>query len=313
MNEENKGGSKNKWSRIFRKKWFFPAVYLTIAALLLAVVVWYQNLDNQIPEVENDQIDQQDITGDYIPTPNDDDAETVMEQQEVILMPVTDQEQAEIVTKFYDYDAEQQDKENALVHHNNRFYQSTGVDIAAANGETFDVVAALSGTVLEVKEDPLLGNVVVMSHENEVETYYASLGEVVVEAGAEVKQGEQIGTAGNNIFGKESGTHVYFQLDKSGKEVNPEEYFNQPVSKLDSAAEGVMEEGSESSEETESVEDPEATEETDESVTEDESSEESSEENSEESPEENSDENTDEEDENTNEETTNSSDASESA
>ena len=310
MNEENKGGSKNKLTRIFRKKWFFPAVYLTIAALLLAVVVWYQNLDNQIPEAELDE--QQDITGDYIPQPTDDNAEPVMEQQEVILMPVTDQEQAEIVTKFYDYDAEQQDKENALVHHNNRFYQSTGVDIAAANGETFDVVAALSGTVVEVKEDPLLGNVVVMSHPNEVETYYASLGEVLVEAGAEVKQGEQIGTAGNNIFGKENGTHVYFQLDKNGKEVNPEEYFNQPVSKLDSAIEGETEEGSEASENSDPAEDAEATDEAgtneenadEESNVEDENADEESD-----ADKENTDEKTDAEDGNTDEETANPSDA----
>ncbi|PAV31340.1 stage II sporulation protein [Virgibacillus profundi] len=261
MNEENKGGSKNKWTRIFRKKWFFPAVYLTIAALLLAVVVWYQNLDNQIPEADNDS-EQLENTGDYIPTPNDEDAEPVVEQQEVILMPVTDQDQAEIVTKFYDYDAEQEDKENALVLHNNRYYQSTGVDIAAADGETFDVVSALSGTVTEVKEDPLLGNVVIMSHENDVKTYYASLGEVLVKTGAEVMQGEQIGTAGNNIFGKDSGTHVYFQLDKDGKEVNPEEFFNQSVSTLDSVTDEQAEEESEASEESGTVEeDSEASEE----------------------------------------------------
>jgi len=233
MNEEFKGGPKNKWSRIYRKKWFFPAVYLTIAALLLGGVVWYQNSTSQ-----PDATDTQDQTAEnYNPVPNDEAAEPVLDQQELIQMPVQEQDQAEIVTKFFDYNAEQEDRENALVLYNNRFYQSTGVDIAAANAETFDVVAALSGTVEEVKEDPLLGNVVVLSHGDDVKTYYASLGEVSVTAGSEIGQGEKVGTAGKNLFGKDSGTHVHFEIRKDGKEVNPESYFNQPVSSLQEASE----------------------------------------------------------------------------
>ncbi|APC49727.1 M23 family metallopeptidase [Virgibacillus halodenitrificans] len=253
MNEENKGTPKNKWSNIFRKKWFFPALYLTIAAVLLSVVVWYQNLDNQIPDAQ-DQIDNQEEG--FSPNPNDEDAQPVMDQQEVIEMPVTNQDQAEIVTKFFDYNAEQKDQESALVLYNNRYYQSKGVDIASANDETFEVVAALSGTITEVKEDPLLGNVVVLSHDNDVMTYYASLGEVKVKAGEKIKQGDLLGTAGKNLFGKDSGTHVYFELRKDGKEVNPETYFNQPVSKLENITEEVAEEdkAEDQSEQTEATE-----------------------------------------------------------
>ncbi|RDW22245.1 stage II sporulation protein [Oceanobacillus arenosus] len=258
MNEENKGTPKNKWSRIFRKKWFFPALYLTIAALLLSAVVWYQNLENQIPNATDIQNKQD--SDDYQPTPSEDDAEPVLEQQEVIKMPVADQEQAEIVTKFFDYNAEQVDRENALILHNNRFYQSTGVDIASADDETFNVVASLSGTVTEVKEDPLLGNVVILSHENDVTTYYSSLENVVVAAGDKVKQGDEVGTAGKSIFGKDNGTHVHFEIRKDGKEVNPETYFNQSVSSLnDSLTE-------EAAENPESVKDEEATNDTEEPI-----------------------------------------------
>ncbi|MFD1852157.1 M23 family metallopeptidase [Oceanobacillus bengalensis] len=251
MNEENKGTPKNKWSRIFRKKWFFPALYLSIAALLLAGVVWYQNLDNQAQDATEQTEDEQ-LAEDYVPTPNDEDAEPVLEQQETIQLPVTDLDQSEIVTKFYDYNASQEDQEAALVFYNNRYYQSTGVDIASANDETFDVVASLSGTVQEVKEDPLLGNVVTLTHPNEVMTHYASLGEVTVTAGDDVKQGDKLGTAGKNIFGKDNGTHVHFEIRKDGKEVNPESYFNQPVSNLDNEL------GEEVSEDSEQAEDQES-------------------------------------------------------
>lgn len=249
MKEENKAPKKG-WQGIFRKKWFFPAVYLTIAALLLAAVVWYQNLDNQLPEAGDDQK----LGENYQPNPHDQDAEPVIDSQEVIKMPVAEQEQAEIVTKFFDYEASQEDQESALILHNNRYYQSTGVDIVYPNGEAFDVLASLSGSVMEVKEDPLLGNVVILSHENDVTTYYASLGEVKVKAGDEVKQGDVIGTAGENIFGQNHGTHVHFEIRKADTVFNPEDYFNQPVSKLEeSKSEDVSDEQDTSSINSEEV------------------------------------------------------------
>ncbi|WP_010531601.1 M23 family metallopeptidase [Lentibacillus jeotgali] len=227
MKEENNGTPKNKWSRIFRKKWFFPAVYLTVAALLLSLVVWYQNLGNQIDQ------SQEENTEEYAPVEHDEEAQPVMDQQEVIQTPVESMDQAEIVTKYYDYNADQEAQENAIVVFNDRYYQSTGIDIASADGETFDVLASLSGTVSEVKEDPMLGNVVTLKHANGVTTHYASLGDVEVSADQEINQGDTIGTAGENLFGKDNGTHLHFEIRKDGEDVNPEDFFNQPLSALD--------------------------------------------------------------------------------
>ncbi|WP_077623426.1 M23 family metallopeptidase [Sediminibacillus massiliensis] len=233
MREEN--NVSKSWKRIFRKKWFFPALYLTIAALLLTGVLWYQNLDNQVPEAtENQDVENQDISGDNLGM--DEEAQPVLEQQEVVKMPVQEEDQAEIVTKFYDYSADSEDQEKALVLYNNKYYQSTGVDIASSDGESFEVTASLSGTVTEVKEDPLLGNVVKVAHANEVSTYYASLEEVLVEAGAKIQQGDAIGTAGKNLFGQASGTHVHFELRQGDKPVNPEKFFNQTVTKIEETA-----------------------------------------------------------------------------
>src|SRR5690625_7483257 len=91
----------------------------------------------------------------------------------------------------------------------------------------------LSGNVMEIKEDPLLGNVVIMEHGGDITTYYASLGEIEVTSGAKVKQGDKIGTAGKNLFGQESGTHVHFEIRKGDMEVNPEDFFNEPLSVLE--------------------------------------------------------------------------------
>lgn len=234
MKEEKHGTSKNKWSRIFQKKWFFPALYLAIAALLITGVVWYQSVENQTVDESQEDTQVTDVERNDL---FDEEAEPVMDQQEIILMPVRNPEQTEIVTKFYDYNADQEDQEKGLILYNNRYYQSTGIDIVGPDGEPFEVLASLSGTVVEVKEDPLLGHVVSVEHDHDVMTYYASLADVVVKAGDEIKQGEVIGTAGKNIFGKDNGNHVHFEIRKNGHSVNPEAFFNQPVSKLDGIAE----------------------------------------------------------------------------
>src|SRR5699024_8615216 len=252
--KEFPNGSKKKWTRIFKKKWFFPALYIAIVAFLLTGVVWYQNAQSNMLE----GMDEIDETDSFDSSPFDEEAESVLQQQEVIKMPVSDEVQTEIVTKFYDYNGEQEDQEKGLTLYNNRYYQSTGVDIASSEGETFDVVASLSGTVTEVKEDPLLGNVVVMSHGDEITTYYASLGEVAVEPGAEVNQGDQLGTAGKNLFSEESGIHVHFEIRKGETEVNPEDFFNEPLTKL---VDFTIEEPNEPEAEDENSEEPEPTEE----------------------------------------------------
>src|SRR5690625_3209170 len=221
--------SKNKWTRIFKKKWVFPALYIMIAAFLLTAVLWYQNLERKLSEGMEDLNQSEN----YNPDPYDEDAESVLQQTEIIKMPVTEDVQTEIVTKFFDYSADQEDQEKGLNLYNNRYYQSKGIDIASVDGDTFDVVASLSGTVKEVKEDPLLGNVVIMEHGEDVTTYYASLGEIEVTSGEKVNQGGKIGTAGKNLFGQESGTHVHFEIRKGDTEVNPEDFFNEPLSKLE--------------------------------------------------------------------------------
>lgn len=230
--EENKNVSKNSWKRIFKKRWFFPAVYLAVAALLLTGVLWYQNAANQGPDLAEDMENQLDDLSNDQEAQDEEDATTVMQQQEVLEMPVSEDLQVEIVTKFYDYGADAEEQEQALISHQNKFYQSDGIAISTADHEAFDVTASLSGTVTEVKQDPLLGNVVKMEHEHGVSTYYASLDEVFAEEGKEVKQGETIGTAGQNTLGQDNGVHVHFEVRKDGTPVNPEHFINQPINKI---------------------------------------------------------------------------------
>lgn len=229
MKENFQDESKNNWRGLFKKKWFFPTLYLAIAALLLIAVIWYQAVDNKL----SDGVDPEQLADHYGQDLFDEEAEAVLQQKEIIKMPIRDEMNAEIVTKFYDYDGEKETQESGLILYNNRYYQSTGIDIASADGEEFDVIASMSGTVEDVKEDPLLGNIVVISHDNDIKTYYSSLSDVKAKAGDEIKQGEAIGVAGKSLFNQESGTHVHFEIRKNDVEVNPEMFFNESLTVLE--------------------------------------------------------------------------------
>lgn len=229
MKDNFQDESKNGWHRLVKQKWFFPTLYLAIAALLLIAVIWYQTIENNL----SDGADPDELVDNYTGDMFDEEAEAVLQQKEIIKMPIQDEVHAEIVTKFYDYDGEKEEQESGLILYNNRYYQSTGVGIATAEGEEFDVIAALSGTIEEVKEDPLLGNVITVSHDNDIKTFYSSLSEISVKAGDEVKQGDVVGVAGKSLFNQDSGTHVHFEIRKDDVEVNPEQFFNEPVSLLE--------------------------------------------------------------------------------
>ncbi|QAS54666.1 stage II sporulation protein SpoIIQ [Halobacillus litoralis] len=232
MKEEGKKSvTKLKFKRLMRKKWLYPALYLSVAALVLVGVFWYQqgasDLEDQIAEQP-----QSEVQDEYLTNDNGQDSVPVMDNQENLEMPVADEQTASIVTKFYDYDASEEDQESALVLYNNKYYQSEGVDITREDGEAFEVTAALSGTVTEVKEDPLYGNVVEVKHDNNLVTVYASLEEVEVLAGSDVSQGDALGAAGRNSFGQASGVHVHFEVRSDGQPVNPEDFFGQPMSQI---------------------------------------------------------------------------------
>ncbi|WP_102348264.1 M23 family metallopeptidase [Bacillus sp. Marseille-P3661] len=245
MREEEKLTSQgSKWRKVLRKRWVLPAVYIGSAAILLTGVLWFQAATNNDVADEN----QENVT-DSAEYAQYEDAVPVNAQEENFKMPVVDENAVTIKKQFYDNDASSEEQEAALVFYNNTYYPSTGIDIAMESGESFDVVASLSGTVVRAENDSLLGNVVEIEHEDGIATFYQSLGEVHVEAGAFVDQGEVIGTAGSSVYNKDAGTHVHFEIRQNNEPVNPIEFFNKPLSSIKEAAE--TEETEKATEETE--------------------------------------------------------------
>ena len=101
-----------------------------------------------------------------------------------------------------------------------------GVDISAQEGT--DVLAASSGTVRSVSDDPLMGTTVVLDHGDGYQTTYASLrAGAAVEVGDRVTAGQVIGTVGTTAAAESAqGPHLHFSVTHDGDAVDPEEYLN---------------------------------------------------------------------------------------
>ena len=99
-----------------------------------------------------------------------------------------------------------------------------GVDISAKPGTT--VLAACSGTVLAVEDDPMMGTTVTISHDGGYQTTYANLqAQPTVEEGDTVSAGQIIGAVGTTAkaeFGQSP--HLHFSVMKDGDVIDPEEF-----------------------------------------------------------------------------------------
>lgn len=227
--EEKKRNSKiSRIRRFLSKRWALPAIYIACAAILLTAVLWFQGSNDEVAEPGEVGYEEAGNAG------SDQNREAVEVNSDVenFSMPIVNSEDVVVKTPFFDVNDEKADQENALVYYNNQYHLNRGIDIAMNNGETFDVVASLSGKVTKVLEDSLLGNVVEIEHQDGITTHYQSLTDIAVKEGDSVTQGQSIAKAGKSLFNGEAGIHVHFEIRKDAVAVNPQDYFLKPVSAL---------------------------------------------------------------------------------
>ena len=96
----------------------------------------------------------------------------------------------------------------------------TGLDIAAPNGTPIHVAA--DGVVTHASPMGTYGNLVIVSHGNGIETYYAHCSKILVSVGQTVSAGDTIALVGST--GNSTGNHLHLEIRINGKAVNPQNY-----------------------------------------------------------------------------------------
>jgi len=197
-----------------------PTIYgLCILTLVISIYYTAKSLKDNEVEDYNTYVSEEVVNTD----------EPVVETKVAMVTPYTDAN-VTIGKGFYNYKGESKDQENAIIKYNNTYMQNNGIDYVLEN--TFDVVSVLDGRVIDVNTDETLGKVIIIEHANDITTTYESLSDVKVKKGDLVSQGQIIGTSGTNKMEKELGNHIYFQVSKKNKILNPEDCYNKDINEL---------------------------------------------------------------------------------
>jgi len=102
-------------------------------------------------------------------------------------------------------------------------WEHKGIDIKAKKGTP--IYSAGSGTVVKSALEDKWGNIIIIKHGNNLETWYSHLESRNVDEGDEIASGSKIGAVGST--GYSTGPHLHLEVRKNGERVNPMNYVKQ--------------------------------------------------------------------------------------
>ncbi len=204
------------------KPWVIPTIYALVVAVVFTCLYILGNTINdgfQSPSKNNvkDVLIEEDI-------PVNKEIESTK-----ILKPYNG-ENVTIANKFYEKDADEKTQQNSLIYYENIYMQNTG--ILYNSDKQFNVIAVLDGTVKNIKEDKILGNVIEIEHGTNLTAFYQSVDNIKVKVGDQVKQGDLIATSGANNIENTKDNCLHFQVYNQGQLLNPETFYTMNLNEL---------------------------------------------------------------------------------
>lgn len=140
----------------------------------------------------------------------------------------------EVAHYFYDEEDDASIREKAIVTvpgANRTYMLSEGCDYTYQNN-SFEVIAVVTGTIVEKMNDEVYGNIVILEHENGTKFIYSSLSEVNVNKGELITQGKKIGISGNSLYTETIGNSLHFEVVKDNINLNPEKIYTKSIENL---------------------------------------------------------------------------------
>lgn len=221
LGETSAAKSSSGWKNLISKRWVSPAIFMAAAAIIVTLMWIYQGADQSSPttaKTDPTEVSQKENV--KTPGKKGESKETVAGAEQM-KWPVLDETALKIQLPFYDATASEAEREAALVQVGNTFSGHMGLDFVEPSGKTFDVLAALSGTVTHLEKHATNGNVIEITADDGLVTVYQSVTDIKVAKGDEVQQGTIIAQAGRNDLERDLGIHLHYETREKGKAVNP--------------------------------------------------------------------------------------------
>lgn len=193
------------------KPFVFPTLYLSLILVLVVGLYFTSRAVNIESEESLDSVTYVSnvILSDTIPVANLDTT---------VINPYTS-DQVQIKRYYYNIEDDQDRQKESIVFFDNTYMPNTGIDYVAES--KFDVVAIMDGTVIDIKEDEMLGKIVEVKHNNDFISSYAGLSEISVQKGETIQMGTKIGISGTSKINESIGNHLHLEIYENGVNVDP--------------------------------------------------------------------------------------------
>lgn len=193
------------------KPFVFPILYLS---LIFTLVIGLYFTNQALKHDNNDSLDNVKYVSNVILN----DTIPVASINTTVINPFTS-ESVTIKRYYYNIEDDIDRQKESIVYYDNTYLPNTGIDYASE--EKFEVVTIMDGTVIDIKEDEMLGKIVEIKHEHDLISSYAGLSEISVQKGETINQGTKIGMSGTNKINEEMGNHIHLEIYQNGINVDP--------------------------------------------------------------------------------------------
>ena len=204
--------------KLVLKPFVLPTLYILMVVVLMSMstAMIYEE------DEENDDIN-------YVSDVIVDDTVPVLSTEETYILKPFTSDKVTVTTGFYNYLGEENSQQGAIVKYDNKYLQNSGITYSAT--EQFDIVSIMDGTVTKVYENDILGNIIEITHDNNMVSIYQMLTEVNVKANQKVKQGDIIAKSGQSLLCVGE-NNLHLELMKDGIVVNPEDYIGKTIKEI---------------------------------------------------------------------------------
>jgi stage II sporulation protein Q len=203
-------------------KYLMPTLYLgVIAVMIFSVVLIISGVKNYISDSNNKFTLDNVFEGEILPV-------TKIESN-IIVKPFIS-EKVKVGKYFYDYEEESKKQEDSLLYYENTYMQNNGVDYIS--DEDFEVVSVLDGEIISIEENDIYGKIITIKHNDNLNTVYSNVKDVLVNVGYKTSQGEIIATSDTSKLDDSKKSTLHFEVYYKGNTIDPEEMYTLKVSDL---------------------------------------------------------------------------------